>query len=126
MSGFPTGSAEFAALIARERASFEARAPESRRVFEGFRGSLFRGVPMPWMLEWPNPYPLYSTTARGNRLWDVDGNEYLDFCFGDTGAMFGHSPEPVVEAIAARAADGITTMLPSPDAAPVAASLPSA
>jgi len=120
MSGFPTGSAEFAGLIAREQASFRARTPGSRRVFEGSRGSLFRGVPMPWMLEWPNPYPLYSTTARGSRLWDIDGNEYLDFCFGDTGAMFGHSPEPLVEAIASQAPDGITTMLPSPDAAPVA------
>ena len=46
---------------------------------------------------------------------DVDGNEYADFCLGDTGAMAGHSPEPTMRAMAQIA--GITTMLPTEDAA---------
>jgi glutamate-1-semialdehyde 2,1-aminomutase len=50
----------------------------------------------------------------------VDGNEYLDFCFGDTGSMFGHSPDVIVEAVHRQISNGITTMLPSPDAARVA------
>jgi glutamate-1-semialdehyde 2,1-aminomutase len=102
-------------LVERERARFRERTPASREIAESTR-SLVGGVPMPWMLEWPNPYPLYAAEARGARLWDADGNEYVDFCLGDTGAMFGHSPEPVVEAVRRQAADGTTTMLPSSDA----------
>ena len=90
-----TSSARFAGLLERERASFAARTPASRQISEDSTGTLFRGVPMPWMLEWPNPYPLYAARAQGSRLWDMDGNEYLDFCLGDTGSMFGHSECPL-------------------------------
>src|SRR5690606_17656102 len=48
-----------------------------------------------------------------------DGNTYRDFCLGDTGAMFGHSPAPVAETLARQGARGLTTMLPSGDAAAV-------
>ena len=45
----------------------------------------------------------------------VDGVEFVDLCLGDTGAMAGHAPPPVLEAL--RAPRGITTMLPTEDAA---------
>ena len=54
--------------------------------------------------------------GAGARFRDVDGIEYVDFCLGDTGAMTGHSPEPVVRAVAEQAARGITLMLPSEEA----------
>ena len=41
---------------------------------------------------WAGGFPLYLATAHGARLTDVDGNEFIDFCLGDTGAMAGHSP----------------------------------
>jgi glutamate-1-semialdehyde 2,1-aminomutase len=44
---------------------------------------------------------------------DVDGNHYLDFCLGDTGAMFGHSPPAISRALAEAGASGITCMLPA-------------
>jgi glutamate-1-semialdehyde 2,1-aminomutase len=47
----------------------------------------------------------------------VDGHRYADFCLGDTGAMFGHSPAPVARALATQAERGLTTMLPGEDAA---------
>jgi glutamate-1-semialdehyde 2,1-aminomutase len=37
----------------------------------------------------------------------------VDFCFGDTGAMFGHSPPTIARALAEAGANGITTMLPA-------------
>jgi glutamate-1-semialdehyde 2,1-aminomutase len=70
---------------------------------------------MSWMTMWPGGHPIYFSEARGARLVDVDGNEYADFCLGDTGAMAGHSPEPVMRAIRERS--GLTTMLPTDDAA---------
>jgi glutamate-1-semialdehyde 2,1-aminomutase len=59
---------------------------------------------------------VFAAEAAGARFRDVDGIEYVDLCLGDTGAMTGHSPEPVVQAIAEQAARGITLMLPSEDA----------
>ena len=58
---------------------------------------------MHWMRDWSMPYPFVVESAHGAVLHDVDGNDYADFCLGDTGAMFGHSPAPVAEAIARQA-----------------------
>jgi glutamate-1-semialdehyde 2,1-aminomutase len=69
---------------------------------------------MPWMTMWPGGFPVYLAEARGAHVTDVDGNEYADFCLGDTGAMAGHSPEPAMAALRERA--GITAMLPTKDA----------
>ena len=71
---------------------------------------------MHWMADWPTPYPLFVAEASGAHFKDVDGNVYADFCLGDTGAMFGHSPAPVAAAIREQATRGYTTMLPSEDA----------
>jgi glutamate-1-semialdehyde 2,1-aminomutase len=70
-------------------------------------------------------FPVYVATAHGARLTDIDGHEYVDFCLGDTGAMAGHSPEPVVAAVQHRLGDlgGAVTMLPTEDAALVGAEL---
>jgi glutamate-1-semialdehyde 2,1-aminomutase len=62
------------------------------------------------------PFPFLVESARGAVLRDVDGNEYADFCLGDTGSMFGHSPPVVVEAIERQAGRGLTYMLPTEDA----------
>jgi len=112
-----------AELIARERGRFEENHPRSRELHEEARSSLLAGVPMSWMVEWAGGYPVYSASAQGATVVDVDGNEYADFCLGDTGAMAGHSPEPTMRAIAEVA--GITTMLPTEDAAWVGGELAS-
>jgi glutamate-1-semialdehyde 2,1-aminomutase len=78
---------------------------------------------MHWMNDWSTPFPLTVREASGARFRDADGHEYVDFCLGDTGAMFGHAPQPVAQAIARQAARGYTAMLPSEDAGPVAAEL---
>jgi glutamate-1-semialdehyde 2,1-aminomutase len=108
-------------LLRRERADYSARRPRSRAAFAAGEHSLLGGVPMTWMAKWPGGFPPYLAEARGNRVTDLDGLSYLDFCLGDTGAMAGHSPEPTVEAVQHRIADlgGVTAMLPTPDAAEV-------
>ena len=80
---------------------------------------------MTWMNKWSGGYPVYLATAKGNRITDVDGNAYVDFALGDTGAMAGHSPDATVAAIQERIGveGGISTMLPSADAEWVAADL---
>ena len=112
-------------LIERERARYVAAHSASQRVFAQAGDHLLGGVPMTWMRMWPGGFPLYMATARGARLTDIDGNIFTDFCLGDTGAMAGHSPAPVQAAVAQRYGElgGATTMLPTEDAAWVAAEL---
>ena len=105
-----------AAILERELERFEREHPRSGELSNRASRSLLAGVPMHWMVRWPGAYPVYAEEAWGARFRDVDGIEYVDFCLGDTGAMTGHSPEPVVRAVAAQAARGITLMLPSEEA----------
>ncbi len=83
---------------------------------EQAKRSLLFGVPMNWMTRWPGDHPVFVDRAHGARFKDVDGNEFIDFCLGDTGGMAGHAPKAAVDAIAAQAARGITLMLPVEDA----------
>ncbi|HYM64571.1 MAG TPA: aminotransferase class III-fold pyridoxal phosphate-dependent enzyme, partial [Gaiellaceae bacterium] len=100
----------------REATRFLEEHPRSRDLFERAQGSLLSGVPMHWMTEWAGAYPVFVEEARGARFVDVDGREYVDFCLGDTGAMAGHSPPAVADAVADQVRRGITVMLPSEDA----------
>lgn len=71
------------------------------------------------MLDWATPFPLSITRAEGATVTDADGLTYVDFCLGDGGALFGHSPAPVAQAIAEQASLGLTAMLPGADTAAV-------
>ncbi|MDQ5832198.1 MAG: transaminase [Actinomycetota bacterium] len=108
-------------LLERERERFAQTHPRSRELHEDARGSLLAGVPLSWMAMWVGGHPVYAVEAAGARVVDVDGNEYADLCLGDTGAMAGHMPGPTMRAVAASA--GITTMLPTEDAAWVGSEL---
>lgn len=110
-------------LIARERDRFEREHAGSARLFEETGRTLLGGVPMSWMAMWAGGFPLFFSEARGARLTDVDGHEYVDLCLGDTGAMAGHAPAATVEAVERQVTRGTTTMLPSEDAAAVGGEL---
>jgi glutamate-1-semialdehyde 2,1-aminomutase len=114
-----------AKLIERERSTYAERHPRSREAFAAAGRNLLGGVPMTWMRMWPGGFPLYMAGASGARLTDLDGHEFIDFCLGDTGAMAGHSPAAVRAAVARQYGElgGATTMLPTEDAAWVAAEL---
>lgn len=105
-------------LLERERAEFTARNPGSLAAFGRAGKHLWTGVPMSWMAKWPGGFPLSMAGARGARITDVDGHEYVDFCLGDTGAMAGHSPPELAAAVDRRISGlgGVTTMLPTDDA----------
>ncbi|MFE8947135.1 transaminase [Streptomyces sp. NPDC007856] len=111
-------------LLARESAEAERQGPRSRAAYAG-ADHLFGRVPMTWMNKTAGAFPRYLAGARGARVTDVDGHEYIDFCLGDTGAMAGHSPAPVTEAVQRRFAElgGATAMLPTQDAEWVGAEL---
>jgi glutamate-1-semialdehyde 2,1-aminomutase len=105
--------------LEREALRFRDAHPRSRALHESAGRSLLRGVPMNWMVRWAGGFPLFVAEGRGPRFTCVDGHEYVDFCLGDSGAMTGHAPPAVVEAVAARMARGATFMLPTEDAVAV-------
>jgi glutamate-1-semialdehyde 2,1-aminomutase len=106
-----------AKLLARERTSFVQRHPRSAAAYAGAR-HLFGRVPMTWMNKNAAGFPLYLDRAHGARVTDLDGHEYVDLSLGDTGAMAGHSPAPVLAAVQHRLAElgGASAMLPTEEA----------
>lgn len=112
-------SRRVAALAAEEAARFTAEHPVSAAHAGRLAAHWLNGVPMHWMRDWGTPFPPILREATGAQLTDVDGCRYADFCLGDTGAMFGHSPPAVAQAVALQAARGLTAMLPGERAAEV-------
>ncbi len=102
-------------LSEREEQKFIAEHPRSAELHARARKSLLGGVPMNWMRKWAGAFPIFVARAKGAHFTDVDGREYVDLCLGDTGAMTGHSPDVVADAIAKRVREGITLMLPTDD-----------
>lgn len=107
------------ALIQAERDRFIATHPRSLALARAAQAHYLFGVPLHWMRDWPSPTALFVQQAQGVSLTCVDGLRYTDFCLGDTGAMFGHSPAPLARAIAQQAAQGLTCMLPAANAVAV-------
>jgi glutamate-1-semialdehyde 2,1-aminomutase len=100
-------------MLENERADYVRLHPQSMHLSASANQHFLYGVPMHWMNDWGTPAPLFVKHAQGSHFTCVDDVDYVDFCLGDTGAMFGHSPPAVAQAIAAQAKAGFTTMLPS-------------
>ena len=93
------------ALIAR----FVVRTQESKRLTQAYRfcHANSRSVSgfIPYIKEMV--YPIHGQRGEGARLWDVDGNEYVDISMGFGSLLFGHSPSFVIEAIQQQIQQGI-------------------
>ena len=100
-------------MIATERELYLALHPASAMLSKRANAHFLYGVPMHWMNDWGTPVPLFVQQAQGSHFTCADGIDYTDFCLGDTGAMFGHSPPSVAKAISEQANNGFTAMLPS-------------
>ena len=106
-----------ARLFAKEVSVYVSTHPKSQTAHQKSQASLVNGVPMLWMAKWPGPFPIYVDSAKGAHFTDLDGNDFTDFCLGDTGAMSGHASAPTVKAVQDQIAKGATFMLPTLDAA---------
>jgi glutamate-1-semialdehyde 2,1-aminomutase len=100
-------------LLATERELYLQLHPSSAALATSAQAHFLYGVPMHWMNDWGTPVPLFVKQAQGAHFSCADDIDYTDFCLGDTGAMFGHSPVAVARAITEQASRGFTAMLPS-------------
>jgi len=84
----------------RELATSEdyvSKTPTSKVLYERAKEVLPAGVS--YAIRHFEPYPFYTARAKGCKLYDVDGNEYIDFWLGHTALILGHSPPAVVRAV---------------------------
>ena len=58
--------------------------------------------------------PFFIARGQGARIWDVDGNEYVDYVGSWGPAILGHSPKVVVEAVHDTATRGLSFGIPNP------------
>lgn len=68
-------------------------------LYERAKGVIAGGVSSDIRRPAPGRVPMYVDRAAGSRLWDVDGNEYLDYVLGQGPQFFGHSHPVIVEAV---------------------------
>ncbi len=109
------------ALLDRERATLAERTRASERMFRRAERSLAGGVASSYQrLE---PWPVYLTRGEGARVWDVDGNEYLDFHNGFSAMVQGHAHPAITAAVTARQRLGTHFGLPTEEAVEVAEEL---
>ncbi|MGB2644072.1 MAG: aspartate aminotransferase family protein [Candidatus Acidiferrum sp.] len=113
---FTLDRARLETLHQREERRFVIEHPRSAELYLRAQKSLLGGVPMNWMNKWAGAFPVFVKSASGAHFTDVDGRDYVDLCLGDTGAMTGHSPQVLIDAVARRAREGMTLMLPTEDA----------
>jgi glutamate-1-semialdehyde 2,1-aminomutase len=104
--------ARLAGLRAGEEAHFIAANPKSAAAAKARAQHWHQGVPFHWMRDWPSPFPLVAASAEGATLKTIDDQTLDDFCLGDTAAMFGHAPQPLVRALAEQTERGLGYMLP--------------
>ena len=102
-------------LTEKETKKFDREHPKSKALYKKAQSVLLVGVPMNWMIRWAGSFPIYAEKGQAAHVTDVDGHTYVDFCLGDTGSMFGHSPKAIVDAVTEQVKKGITMMLPTED-----------
>lgn len=83
---------------------YEKLTPRSKSLFDRSLKVIPGGVCH--NLRYHPPWPCFIKKAKGSKVWDVDGNEYLDLWMGHYTNILGHAPEAITEAIMALVPNG--------------------
>ena len=86
-----------AEMSARELEAFNAKTPGSAALYERARRTLACGIGSSY--QWRDPWPIYLKEGNGSRIWDIDGNEYLDYLNGFGSMVQGHAHPAIVKAV---------------------------
>jgi glutamate-1-semialdehyde 2,1-aminomutase len=91
-------------LMSRLEADYRSRTHKSLEFFNRAAALLPGGTT--YQIRFFKPYPIYVTRAKGVNVWDVDGNQYVDYWMGHGAHIMGHSPDFVVKAVNEAALNG--------------------
>ena len=118
-----TAGTKLKQIIAEQEEIFVRRQPTSKRLAEQAKQHLTGGVTSSWQIT--APQPVWLSHGRGSKVWDVDGNEYVDLHGGYGAALAGHAHPAIARAVSEQAKNGTHFAQPTPDAITVAAELAS-
>jgi len=93
-----------ATIIRAQEKIFVDRQPESAKLAKLASGSLAGGVVSSWQIS--RPQPVWLSHGQGSKIYDVDGNEYVDLHGGYGVSLAGHGHPAIVEAVQAQVARG--------------------
>src|SRR5947207_11724824 len=91
-------------VIEKELQVYESRTPKSKTAGEKARLVMPMGTASNSRMY--EPYPLFIARAEGSRVWDVDGNEYIDHNLSFGALVVGHRHPVVMEAVSAQLTAG--------------------
>jgi glutamate-1-semialdehyde 2,1-aminomutase len=117
----PIAPGRVAELILREEERFRAKRQRSDQLWKAAQQFVPRGVPSSF--QDAAPQPVFVDHGKGSRIWDVDGNEYVDFHNGFGVMLVGHAHPLILQAINEQAAKGTHFAQPVADVAIVAEEL---
>ena len=112
----PGPSANLQDIIAEQEKIFVERQPESARMAGLASHSLAGGVTSSWQITVPQA--VWLSHGKGSKIYDVDGNEYVDLHGGYGAALAGHAHPAIVEAV--RSQTGLGTHFAQPTRSAVA------
>jgi glutamate-1-semialdehyde 2,1-aminomutase len=110
-----------ASIIEAQEEIFIRRQPESARLARAATSTLAGGVVSSWQIS--RPQPVWLSHGSGSKLYDVDGNEYVDLHGGYGVSLAGHGHPAIVEAVQAQVARGTHFAQPTEAALTAAAEL---
>jgi len=110
-----------ATVIAEQEAIFTRRQPASARLAARAREHLAGGVTSSWQIT--EPQPVWLSHGKGSKVYDADGNEYVDLHGGYGAALAGHAHPAIVKAVRDQVGYGTHFAQPTENAIVVAAEL---
>jgi glutamate-1-semialdehyde 2,1-aminomutase len=118
----PTVDADrLAQLVEREEEVFRRARPRSVELWKEARKVMPRGVPSSF--QDAQPQPIFVDRGEGSKVWDADGNEYVDFHNGFGVMAVGHAHPKIVAAVTERIAKGSHFAQPTAEVTVVAQEL---
>jgi glutamate-1-semialdehyde 2,1-aminomutase len=119
--GDPTLVARAKEITEREKARYGEMTPGSQEATSRAKKVLPLGVGS--NLQYFDPHPVVVERARGSHMWDVDGNEFIDYNLGYGSLIAGHSHPTLVKALYEQLELGTLYVTPNPVTAQVAENL---
>jgi glutamate-1-semialdehyde 2,1-aminomutase len=108
-------------IIAAQEEIFVRRQPNSAHLAQAAQQHLAGGVTSSWQIT--APQPVWLSHGHGSKVYDVDGNEYVDLHGGYGAALAGHAHPAIQQAIATQITKGTHFAQPTPAAVAVAREL---
>jgi glutamate-1-semialdehyde 2,1-aminomutase len=83
---------------------YQQKTPLSKNLFERSKRVMPGGISH--NVHYFPPYPFFIKAAKGSKIWDTDGNQYIDLWMGHYTHILGHHPEVIMDAVERQLREG--------------------